>query len=220
MSSNRYRCLKFLLLPALIGLFHCVASAQSALEACPTVPPNPYYDGVNAVIDKSVGKPSSLHLTSLPSFAVESGVRLVGTEVYFVQLRKQFWSESVRHQRDGSYRMDFTKPNIITRVRHAPLSLAVMKRIEDVYARAASSSKKQKNMGLDGVIYLISPAGLACAFVWSPDPNTASGRLITLMQRLGIHATLAAPRQLQRSERDIATLLNILENDFGELQFN
>ena len=217
MNSSRYCCVKNLLLPSLIGLFHCVASAQSALEPCPTAPPNPYYDAVNRIIDKSVGKPSSLHLTSLPSFAAESGVRLVGNDVYFVQLRAQFWSESVRHQRDGSYRMDFTKPNIITRVRHAPLSLAVMKRVEGVYARAASTAENQKNMGVDGEIYLISPAGMACAFAWSPDPNTASGRLITLMQRLGVHATLAAPRQLQRSERDIAKLLNILENDYGGL---
>lgn len=210
--------MKTLLLSTLIGLFHCAASAHSALEPCPTVPPNPYYDGVNRVIDKSVGRLTSLHLTSLPSFAAESGVRLVGTDVCFVQFRAQFWSESVRPQRDGSYRMDFTKPNIITRVRHAPLSPAVMKRVEDVYARAASTAKKQNIMGIDGEIYLISTPGIACALAWSPHLETANGRLITLMHRLGVHATLSAPRQLQRSERDIARLLNNLENDYGGLQ--
>jgi hypothetical protein len=205
--------MKALLLSTLVGMFHCAASAQSALEPCPTVQPNPYYDGVNRVIDNSVGRPSSLHLTSLPSFEAESGLRLVGTEVYFVQFRTQFWSESVYPQRDGSYRMNFTKPNIITRVHHAPLSPAIMKRVLDVYARAASTAKKQDSIGIDGVTYLILTPGIACALAWSPDPKTANGRLITLMQRLEIHATLSAPRQLQHSERDIAKLLNVLEND-------
>lgn len=212
--------MKISLLVTLVGLIHCTAAAQGALEPCPIAPFNPYYDGVNRVIDKAVGRASSLHLTTLPSFEAETGLRLVGTEVYFVQFRAQFWSGSVRLQRDGSYRMDFAKPNIITRVRHAPLTPAIMKRVQEVYARAVSTAKKQNNVGLDGETYLISPTGMPCAFAWSPAPETANGRLIALMRRLEIHATLSAPSQLQRSEREIAELLLVLERDYGGLKNN
>lgn len=210
--------MKISLLVTLVGLLHCAAPAQGALEPCPIASFNPYYDGVNRVIDKAVGRASSLHLTTLPSFEAESGLRLVGTEVYFVQFRAQFWSESVRLQRDGTYRMDFAKPSIITRVRHAPLSPIITQGVQEVYARAVSTAKKQNNVGLDGETYLISVPGMACAFAWSPDPKTANGRLIALMQRLEIHATLSAPPQLQRSEREIAKLLLYLKMDYGGLQ--
>ncbi len=156
-------------------------------------------------------------MTTLPSFEAESGIRLVGAEVYFVQFRSQFWSAAARYRRDGSYRMDFTKPKIITRVRHAPLSPSLMQRVRDVFARAVSTAKTQNNMGLDGETFLIATHGRACAWAWSPDARSADGRLIALMRRLEVHATLSAPRQLQRSEHDIGRLLIVLERDYRGL---
>jgi len=45
---------------------------------------------VDRIIDRAVGRPAELALSVFPSFQAEYGVRVVGNEVYLVQLRHQF----------------------------------------------------------------------------------------------------------------------------------
>ena len=200
-----------LLILMLAGLLHSVCSAQDALEPCSRERANPYYDGVNQVISAAVGQQSSLLLTTLPSFEPESGVRLVGAKVYLVEFRSSFWAESNHVNRQGIGRMDFTKPAIKTRTRHAPIDAALARRIELVYSKAIANAKKLEQVGVDGVSYLMSTSNGACASAWSPRPRTPNDRLIMLLRRLERHATLSAAIDLRRSEREIAHLLYAID---------
>lgn len=98
-------------------------AAQSTLEPCREAG-DPYHAAVNQVIDKVVAKPSRLQLTTFPSFQTESGIRLVGSDVYFVEFQSSYWGDSVAEDGGGSYHMDFRKPRPITKVRRAPLGAA------------------------------------------------------------------------------------------------
>lgn len=145
-----------LLLFALLGVFHGNSSAQNALEPCLRDFADAYHAGVNKTINDAVVQRSSLQLTTLPSFQPESGLRLVGTELYFVEFQSFYWGESQYIDRDGNGHMNFTKPKIITNTRHAPISATVARRVEHIYSKAIAKAKKSDQMGLDGVSYVFS----------------------------------------------------------------
>jgi hypothetical protein len=202
------------LLPlALFGTCQSICRAQNALEPCHDQFADPYYARVVKTIDDAVMQPSSLQLTTLPSFEPESGVRLVGTELYFVQFKSFFWADSYHRARDGSYRMDFARPKIATRVRHAPLSSTLARRIEQVYAAAVAKAKNADWMGVDGVTYAFSTSNRACALAWSPKSGTSNGRLVALLERLEKHAGFSTPVDLQRSEQAMVRLLQTIESN-------
>lgn len=194
-----------LLLMAVPG--HC--SAQAFLEQCPSKTANPYFDGVNQVIEAAVQQPASLLLTTFPSFENESGVRLVGNEVVFVAFRSSFWKAS--YPPSGQGRMDFGKPRIKTDTHRALIDARLARRIENIYAVALGRANKLDQAGLDGVSYRISNSTGACAWAWSPAPRTQNGRLISLISHLERHSKLSAKRDLQRSEWEIKKLLDLID---------
>jgi hypothetical protein len=205
---------KACLLPlALFGMFQSICSAQNALEPCRDRFADAYHARVAKTIDDAVIQPSSLRLTTLPSFQPESGLRLVDTELYFVQFTSFFWADSYYRAADGSYRMDFARPKIATMVRHAPLSSMLARRVEQVYARAIAKAKHADGRGLDGVTYAFSTPNGACAYAWSPKPDTSNGWLVELMGRLEKHAGFSTPDDLQRSEKAMVGLLQAMEKD-------
>jgi hypothetical protein len=198
---------------ALGGVFQGSCGAQNALEPCQDELADPYHGAVGQVIDKAVARPASLQLTTFPSFEAESGLRLAGTELYFVEFKSSYWGESQYLARDGSYRMDFSRPKILTKVRHAPLSAGLAQRVERAYAGSIAKAKKSDWMGLDGVIYLFATSNGACAVAWSPKPRTPNVRLVELMARLEKHTAFSVPLDLQRSEKGISRLLQAIENN-------
>lgn len=197
----------------LVGMFalHGGCLAQNLLAPCRYEGKDPYYQGVYRVIDKAVGKPSRLQLTVFPSFQAESGVRLLGTEVYHVQLLSSFWGDSQTWDRKGSGHMDFSKPKSLTRVRHAPLSSAVADRVEQVFAKATLAANGAELGGLDGTSYEFTMPGGGCGSTWSPDPKSPNGRLVRLMDRLEAHARFTVPIDLERSEKSLLRLLDQIE---------
>ena len=110
------------------------AAAQDALEPCLDRFDNPYYAAVNRVIDNAVAKPARLLLTTVPSFQPESGLRLVGNDIYYVEFPRSFWYES--YPKGGNGHMDFTRPRIVSKARRAPLSANVANRVEQVFVNA------------------------------------------------------------------------------------
>ncbi|GEM_PF-3378004 len=212
-APRRQGALKTLLLLLLLEVFQSSASAHDALEPCRDERNDPYHTRVNGLIDKAVGKPSSIRLTTYPSFASESGLRIVGNELYFVEFARSFWDESFEQVSKHEYRMNFKKPDIRTRTRHAPLSALAADRIRRVYASAIAQPKESGHMGLDGVSYVFTTSDGACAWTWSPEPSTRTGRLVELLKRLEKHATLSLPIDLQRSEKNIMQLVRVMEAD-------
>jgi hypothetical protein len=198
---------------ALLGALHGNSIAQNALEPCLQRLADAYHAGVNKTINDVVVRPSTLQLTTIPSFQPESGLRLVGTELYFVEFPSSYWGDSFVVDRHGSGRMDFTKPRIVTKTRHAPLSATNARRVEQIYAKAISKAKKSGQIGLDGVTYYFSTSSGACASTWSPEPRTRTGRLVELVSRLAKHTAFSAAIDLQRSEAAIAKLLQSMESD-------
>jgi hypothetical protein len=60
-----------LLLLALFGVLHSNAGAQNSLEPCQGDFSDEYHAGVNRVINDAVVNPSSIQLTTFPSFRPE-----------------------------------------------------------------------------------------------------------------------------------------------------
>lgn len=202
----------FALLVMLAGIPH--ANARATLQPCDSMDANPYYAGVNRIISGAVRQPSQLQLTTLPSFSEESGVRIVGDDIYFVQFRSFYWGEaSPRLDGPGDGHMNFTKPKIATKTIHAPMSPALVRRVEQIYAKTIANAKQSNQMGLDGTSYIFSTSNGACGLAWSPDSKSQNGRLVELLQRLEKHAGLSTQIGLQSSEKSISELLRTMERD-------
>lgn len=197
----------------LMAVLHGSACAQNALEPCDVPFSNPYHAGVNKVISGAVAQQARVQLVTLPSFEPESALKLVGSEIYFVGFQSSFWAGSYRVDRHGTGRMDFTKPQIRTRVRHAPISAAVADRVEQLYVTAIAGAKTSNQMGLDGVDYIFSTAGGACGRGWSPAPGSRNHLLIQVMRHLEKHTALSRSADLQRSEKALVQLLQAIERD-------
>ncbi len=196
-----------------LALSVCGASAaQNSLEPCREAG-DPYHAAVNRIIDKAVAKPARLQLTVFPSFETESGIRLVGSDVYFVEFQSSHWADSIVADGRGSYHMDFSKPKIVTKVHRASLNAGVADRIQQVFTKAIVEARSPGEGGLDGVSYVFSTSSGQCGSAWSPGPQTRNGRLVQLMERLARHAGFTAPLDLARSEKSLARLIKKIEAD-------
>jgi hypothetical protein len=201
---------KFSFLLIFISLVLCDrACSQNALEPCEREFLSNYYSGVDKIIDDAIGQPARLSITTLPSFHAESGVRIVGMNVYYVRFSSSFWSESsFFDEKSGRGGHDFFKPKMRTMVRYAPLKPELAARVAETYAAAIAVTKKSGRLGLDGVSYYFSMPDAGCGQAWSPDSDTFNYRLVELSELLAKHATLPNPQALQRSEKKISRLLN------------
>lgn len=194
-----------LLTVLIIVLAPVTALAQSALEPCEMEFLGDYYRGVDRIIDDALGGTPRLSLTTLPSFSPESGVRLFGENIYFVQFGSSFWYGVDRSRRGHD---DFSLPKVKTRIYRAKISPLIAERIEQAYTAAIESSRKSDRMGLDGVSYRFTRPGIGCGEAWSPDPDTSNAKLVELVELLAKHAKLSKPREMQRSEEAMAALLS------------
>ena len=196
------------LLAALIMVLAPAPSlAQSALEPCEVEFLGDYYRGVDNIIDDAVGSTPRLSLTTLPSFFPEYGVRLVGNYVHLVQFSSSFWYGATSIDSRGRGRDDFSSTQVKTRTYRAEISASIANRIEQAYTEAIAGSQKSDRVGLDGVSYRFTTPETGCGEAWSPDPDTSNSRLVELSELLAKHAKISKPRQIQRSEEAIATLL-------------
>jgi hypothetical protein len=137
----------------------------------------------------------------------------VGSELYFVELQSSFWGMSQVIDHRGNGHMDFTKPKITPKTRHAPINSALARRVEHVFSKEIMRAKKSGQMGLDGDSFVFSTSDGTCGWAWSPEPRSRNGRLVELMRRLEKHAMFSSPIDLQRSEDAIMRNLKTLEND-------
>lgn len=199
------------LLAALMAALHGSARAQSSLELCGQDFADGYHTGVNKRIDAAVALKPSLLLTTFPSFEKESGIRIAGSDIYFVEFRNQFWGESYVVDRKGVGHMDFTKPKGAVTARHAPLAASITDRIVRLFSKAISEAAHSDRMGLDGTAYVFSTPDGACGWAWSPAPESRNGRLVELARRLESHTKFSSPADLQRSEKSIVRYLDAIE---------
>lgn len=184
--------------------------AQSALKPCEVEFLVDYYRGVDNIIDDAVGGMPRLSLTTLPSFSPEYGVRLVGDYIHLVQFSSSFWYGATSIDSRGRGREDFSSTQIETRTYRTEMSASIANRIKQAYTEAIAGSQKSDRMGLDGVSYRFTTPETGCGEAWSPDPDTPNSRLVELSELLANHAKLSKPRQIQRSEEVIATLLTYM----------
>jgi hypothetical protein len=178
-----------------------------ALEPCRA--PNDYYDAVDRIIDRAAGRPAELALTVFPSFQAEWGVRMIGRDVYFVQLRPSFWVSSIVTDRSGSYRHDFSKARVGTSVHKASLHSELAARIRQQYANAISEPNEPEASGHDGIIYRFTVQTVGCGQTWSPRPASRNGQLVELAELLAAHARLSSPRSLELSEKKILRVVSM-----------
>ena len=194
-----------------IGCFCNRSYAQSALEPCDLEFMAGYYVGVDRIIDDAVGRPAELAITTFPSFHAESGVRLVGADIYFVDFKSSFWTQgALMEGKSGRSRTHLSKPRIKTSVHVASLSQETAGRIARTYAVAIANARKSNSIGLDGISYHFSTPKAGCAEAWSPDAGSHNARLVELFELLSKHARLSKPRQLQSSEQSIVLLLSAI----------
>lgn len=187
------------LLPFALAIF--VGYPASALEACRPV--DSYVGAVNKIIDTAVGGSTELALTVLPSFEAEYGVRMIGNDVYLVQLRPSFWESSVVVDGPGRYHHDFRRARVGVSIQKARLSSEVAKRVRQTYANAVSKVKGAKAGGIDGTTYRFVLRAVGCGETWSPQPGSSDGSLVDLAELLAAHARLASPLSMRRSEAKI-----------------
>ena len=171
-----------------------------------------YYRAVDDTIDRAISGKAQLAITTLPSFWEESGLRLIGNEIYLVSFASSLWGDS--HIADASGEIthqDFSLPKVETRVDHAPLDPQTANRVKQIYSRAIASEPQSPTPGLDGISYRFSMPGKKCVEIWSPEFGTPEARLIELLERLSAHAQLSEPDDLHGSEAAILTLLDEIE---------
>jgi len=205
----RFRTSIFVLVLAL----QSCANAQNSLDPCGDDFSDAYYNGVVKRIDDAVARKSSLQVTTFPSFQVESGLRLVGSEIYYVEFQNQFWNESTVWDGKGNGHMDFSKPKGTAKARHAPLETSLAARILRLYSKAIAQAAPSNRRGLDGTSYVFSTPDGACGRTWSPEPETHAGQLIELARRLETHTKFSTPNDLHRSEKAIVRYLNTIERN-------
>ena len=188
--------LRYLFAAFAIGLL----TSSHAAEPCSSHMPE-YPSQVDKIIDDAVGRPARLSITTIPSFRAESGVRLVGSEVYFVKFASSVWRTS---NADGvGPKVEFSKIRVESETYKAALRTDLADRLEAVYAQAISQARPSHNQGLDGVTHHFSIARVGCAEVWSPDRDTPDGQLVMLAELLEKHAQLEDSAQLIASEKAI-----------------
>jgi len=183
------------------------AQAQDFLGPCEK---DEYYRGVEERIDSAIGLKPELSLTTLPSFSPESGVRLVGSEVYYVEFQSSLWVEAypkIFDIRD----MDFVSPKVKTKVYHSSLNPDIAHNVMLAYGAAISAARRRDRWGMDGVSYRFTSPGAGCGEAWSPDPETHNATLVQLLELLAKHASLSKPSEMQRSEEAIVKTLKRLE---------
>lgn len=191
----------------IIGIATLVAMPLcEATEPCSRFMPE-YHSGVDRVIDAAVGKPARLAITTLPSFTPESGVRLVGGDVYFVKFEKMFWAESQK----GGGRMDFSAPRIATSVHVAPLSADLANAIERLFGRSIAAAKPTNITGIDGTAYRFVVSGAGCGQAWSPSKGSRDYGLVELGALLEKHAQLLSASERRNSESAIARAIRGLD---------
>lgn len=188
----------------LFGSAYLVSSPAFSLEPCE--PADAYVSGLNTIIDNAVGQQPQMALTVIPSFRPEYGIRMVGNDVYLVQLKTSFWGGSVVSVGPGQYRHDFSSPHVeAVAVHKAALSPELADRIKQQYAAAISGAKPSDNMGLDGVTYRFNLQTAGCGQTWSPQSGTPDGQLVELAELLSEHAQLSWSFFIHRSEEKILT---------------
>jgi hypothetical protein len=192
-----------LLLLVLACLTVCPVSAMG-----PCRPANIYVAAVDKVIDHTVGHPAELALTVFPSFEAEYGVRLIGSDLYVVQLNPSLWASSVVADRSGSYHHDFRNAHAAASLHKATLSPEVATRIRQKFALVISKAKASGTIGIDGTIYRFVLRANGCAETWSPAPGSADEQLVDLTELLVKHAGLASPHFKRRSEEQIQRVLS------------
>lgn len=194
-----------------VGFLCGRAYAQSELEPCNNEFSGEYYARVDRIISEAVGRHAQLQLTTIPSFEPESGVRLVGTDVYFVKFLNSLWAEANAFDEAGYEHTDYAKPRISTKVRHAPLDPGLAKRLEQVFLQSIVNARKSDDLRLDGVTYRFSAAQNSCGTTWSPDPESHSGHLVGLVKFLEKHASLEVEGDLRNSEKSISQALDVMK---------
>ncbi|MFL6708194.1 MAG: hypothetical protein ACJ8HI_08305 [Massilia sp.] len=172
-----------------------------ALEPCRAS--NVYIEGVDRIIDRAVGRSPELALTVLPSFEAEYGVRMIGADVYLVQLRRSFWARSVVADGPRSYHHDFRHVRVGTSIHQTSLSPEVAARVRQHYARAISAAKQSVPVGLDGTTYRFVVKATGCGETWSPQAKSANGQLVALAELLAGHARRGSSLSRRQSEEKI-----------------
>jgi hypothetical protein len=205
----------FSLLPIFFSIVLCnPAHSQNVLEPCEREYLSSYYSRIDKVVDEKIREPAQLSITTLPSFHPESAVRLVGLNVYSVRFESSLWGDSTFFdERTGRGGHDFSKPQVRTKIRHAPIKHETASRLAAIYGQAIIRAEKSAgpSMRFDGVSYHFSIPHIGCAEAWSPDSGTLSYRLVKLAVLLDKHSTLSNSQALQRNEKKIVKLLNDID---------
>lgn len=194
-------------LSSCLALAWAIGGPAFALEPC--AGPDDYYDTVDRVIDRAVGRPAELALTVFPSFQAEYGVRMIANEVYVVLLRPSLWGRSIVEDATW-YHHDFRQARVSTLVRKASLRPELALRIRRTFADALGAWTVGPS-GHDGIVYRFALRGVGCGTTWSPPPASFDGRLVRLADLLASRARRAAPFTMQLSEKEILRLLSEID---------
>ena len=203
-------------LSALIGLVAINASSANAsyssdhlvpLDGLLTVygPHYSYLETVRTVLVGDVCEHSSAAMVTLPSFSGESIVYLQekndGVFVVSARVSKQIWSAS--------------KDDKITVIRsEKPIDAKLAKQLGSVFALAVSQTRypEHETLGLDGVDYQFSAFarfyGTRAGKTWSPDRQTACGKLVALGEHMQGYVTgEITAEELEAEARELVTIL-------------
>jgi hypothetical protein len=162
-----------------------------------------YYHCVERILfdERSFGAPRKLRMICLPSFEPEWALVLIGSArakysaVVLCKVESQIWS---------------TRNAIVTATRlerEVPDDVAAG--LCDIWKKMLSNARHPKLMtvGCDGVSYHFEAGGMA-ARTWSPDPQTAPGKLVSLCDLLYQFAegSLDKPVTIDEIRREIESL--------------
>lgn len=133
-----------------------------------------------------------LEFTSIPSFAPEWTAALIRdrdrTELRVLKFRRSVWHGAYREVRPGVFDRVPSKATYKHYTGRVTISEDTAQLLRTAVAAEIRGDEKLQR-GLDGEDYYFSTGG-RCGSAWSPDPSTASAKLIRVFDDLKIQAFL------------------------------
>jgi len=139
---------------------------------------------------------ASLSITEYPSFSNAHALRIIGQDLYFVELNLPLYKQP---DKASLLSVNDERP---PRIYRSQLSAATLEEVSALFAQDITHAKTEMHSGLDGTGFEFRRPG-GCAQTWSPAPESRAAKLTEIFYMLGKHAALSQPDQIAQSDRDI-----------------
>jgi hypothetical protein len=167
---------------------------------------NDYPEDVDAFIQRFLPSQPILSITALPAFSKAQGIRLVGDDLYYLELAFPLYKES-----EASRPMlNENAPKVVK----AHITARTAQELVGLLASDIRHARAGVPQAIDGTNYIFRSSGQNCAFSWSPSSESRAGKVTDLFFKLAKHAELEG-EAAKVSDQSIYAAAKALKGDVG-----